>query len=123
MFFSKYDFSILRVRIALRRSGKAAFSHLGRDYTTMLGPLAEYIERHRDEGHALLGECTVCFDDGFYITLLCSGGVYYIIDAADMGIVISVSPIRMWKLVKIGIDLLPVYAVIGWRAVFVLRNW
>ena len=82
---SKYDTSVLRIRIELSKSGRRAFNRLnaklGQAYIRFFQlerDLAEYIERHIDAGISLDAEFDVRYEDGVVLTIFRSSGIYYI---------------------------------------------
>ena len=118
---SKYDTSVLRIRIELSKSGRRAFNRLN----AKLGPayirffqlerdLAEYIERHIDAGISLDAEFDVRYEDGVVLTIFRSSGIYYITEVTDIGVVIAAKAILVWQRFKRGCNLLVRQALAGW---------
>ena len=118
---SRYDTSILRIRIDLSRSGRRAFNRLnaklGKAYIRFFQlerDLAEYIERHIDAGISLDAEFDVRYEDGVMLTIFHSGGAYHITEVTDIGVVIAARAILIWQRVKRGCNLLVRQALAGW---------
>ena len=118
---SKYDTSVLRIRIELSKSGRRAFNRLnaklGQAYIRffqMERDLAEYIERHIDAGISLDAEFDVRYEDGVVLTIFRSSGIYYITEVTDIGVVIAAKAILVWQRFKRGCNLLVRQALAGW---------
>ena len=118
---SKYDTSVLRIRIELSKSGRRAFNRLnaklGQAYIRFFQlerDLAEYIERHIDAGISLDAEFDVRYEDGIVLTIFRSSGIYYITEVTDIGVVIAAKAILVWQRFKRGCNLLVRQALAGW---------
>lgn len=118
---SKYDTSVLRIRIELSKSGRRAFNRLnaklGQAYIRFFQlerDLAEYIERHIDAGISLDAEFDVRYEDGVVLTIFRSSGIYYITEVTDIGVVIAAKAILVWQRFKRGCSLLVRQALAGW---------
>ena len=118
---SKYDTSVLRIRIELSKSGRRAFNRLnaklGQAYIRFFQlerDLAEYIERHIDAGISLDAEFDVRYEDGVVLTIFRSSGIYYITEVTDIGVVIAAKAILVWQRFKRGCNLLVRQALAGW---------
>ena len=118
---SKYDTSVLRIRIELSKSGRRAFNRLnaklGQAYIRFFQlerDLAEYIERHIDAGISLDAEFDVRYKDGVVLTIFRSSGIYYITEVTDIGVVIAAKAILVWQRFKRGCNLLVRQALAGW---------
>ena len=118
---SKYDTSVLRIRIELSKSGRRAFNRLnaklGQAYIRFFQlerDLAEYIERHIDAGISLDAEFDVRYEDGVVLTIFRSSGIYYITEVTDIGVVIAAKAILVWQRFKRGYNLLVRQALAGW---------
>ena len=118
---SKYDTSVLRIRIELSKSGRRAFNRLnaklGQAYIRFFQlerDLAEYIERHIDAGIPLDAEFDVRYEDGVVLTIFRSSGIYYITEVTDIGVVIAAKAILVWQRFKRGCNLLVRQALAGW---------
>ena len=118
---SKYDTSVLRIRIELSKSGRRAFNRLnaklGQAYIRFFQlerDLAEYIERHIDAGISLDAEFDVRYEDGVVLTIFRSSGIYYITEVTDIGVVIAAKAILVWQRFKRGCNLLVHQALAGW---------
>ena len=118
---SKYDTSVLRIRIELSKSGRRAFNRLnaklGQAYIRFFQlerDLAEYIERHIDAGISLDAEFDVRYEDGVVLTIVRSSGIYYITEVTDIGVVIAAKAILVWQRFKRGCNLLVRQALAGW---------
>ena len=118
---SKYDTSVLRIRIELSKSGRRAFNRLnarlGKAYIRFFQlerDLAEYIERHIDAGISLDAEFDVRYKDGVVLTIFRSSGIYYITEVTDIGVVIAAKAILVWQRFKRGCNLLVRQALAGW---------
>ena len=118
---SKYDTSVLRIRIELSKSGRRAFNRLnaklGQAYIRFFQlelDLAEYIERHVDAGISLDAEFDVRYEDGVVLTIFRSSGIYYITEVTDIGVVIAAKAILVWQRFKRGCNLLVRQALAGW---------
>ena len=118
---SKYDTSVLRIRIELSKSGRRAFNRLnaklGQAYIRFFQlerDLAEYIERHIDVGISLDAEFDVRYEDGVVLTIFRSSGIYYITEVTDIGVVIAAKAILVWQRFKRGCSLLVRQALAGW---------
>ena len=118
---SKYDTSVLRIRIELSKSGRRAFNRLnaklGQAYIRFFQlerDLAEYIERHIDVGISLDAEFDVRYEDGVVLTIFRSSGIYYITEVTDIGVVIAAKAILVWQRFKRGCNLLVRQALAGW---------
>ena len=118
---SKYDTSVLRIRIELSKSGRRAFNRLnaklGQAYIRFFQlerDLAEYIERHIDAGISLDAEFDVRYEDGVVLTIFRSSGTYYITEVTDIGVVIAAKAILVWQRFKRGCNLLVRQALAGW---------
>ena len=118
---SKYDTSVLRIRIELSKSGRRAFNRLnaklGQAYIRLFQlerDLAEYIERHIDAGISLDAEFDVRYEDGVVLTIFRSSGIYYITEVTDIGVVIAAKAILVWQRFKRGCSLLVRQALAGW---------
>ena len=118
---SKYDTSVLRIRIELSKSGRRAFNRLnaklGQAYIRFFQlerDLAEYIERHIDAGISLDAEFDVRYENGVVLTIFRSSGTYYITEVADIGVVIAAKAILVWQRFKRGYNLLVRQALAGW---------
>ena len=123
---SKYDTSVLRIRIELSKSGRRAFNRLnaklGQAYIRFFQlerDLAEYIERHIDAGISLDAEFDVRYEDGVVLTIFRSSGIYYITEVTDIGVVIAARAILVWQRFKRGCSLLVRQALVGWYNVTV----
>ena len=121
---SRYDTSILRIRIDLSRSGRRAFNRLnaklGKAYIRFFQlerDLAEYIERHIDAGISLDAEFDVRYEDGVMLTIFHSGGVYHITEVTDIGVVIAARAILIWQRVKRGCGFLVRQVLAGWYSI------
>ena len=117
---SKYDTSVLRIRIELSKSGRRAFNRLnaklGQAYIRFFQlerDLAEYIERHIDAGISLDAEFDVRYEDGVVLTIFRSSGIYYITEVTDIGVVIAAKAILVWQRFKRGYNLLVRQALAG----------
>ena len=122
--FSKYDTSVLRVRIDFSEGGRRDFrkvnDSLGKafiPFPQLMRELAEYIERRRDDGDPLIAEFTVCYQDGVYLTVCLSGGVYYVTEVINTGSVTAVRPVLVWMRIKRGCDFLLGRVLVGWRCI------
>ena len=118
---SKYDTSVLRIRIELSKSGRRAFNRLnaklGQAYIRFFQlerDLAEYIERHIDAGISLDAEFDVRYEDGVVLTIFRSSGIYYITEVTDIGVVIAAKAILVWQRFKRDCNLLVRQALAGW---------
>ena len=118
---SKYDTSVLRIRIELSKSGRRAFNRLnaklGQAYIRFFQlerDLAEYIERHIDADISLDAEFDVRYEDGVVLTIFRSSGIYYITEVTDIGVVIAAKAILVWQRFKRGCNLLVRQALAGW---------
>ena len=118
---SKYDTSVLRIRIELSKSGRRTFNRLnaklGQAYIRFFQlerDLAEYIERHIDAGISLDAEFDVRYEDGVVLTIFRSSGIYYITEVTDIGVVIAAKAILVWQRFKRGCNLLVRQALAGW---------
>ena len=118
---SKYDTSVLRIRIEFSKSGRRAFNRLnaklGQAYIRFFQlerDLAEYIERHIDAGISLDAEFDVRYEDGVVLTIFRSSGIYYITEVTDIGVVIAAKAILVWQRFKRGCNLLVRQALAGW---------
>ena len=118
---SKYDTSVLRIRIELSKSGRRAFNRLnaklGQAYIRFFQlerDLAEYIERHIDAGISLDAEFDVRYENGVVLTIFRSSGIYYITEVTDIGVVIAAKAILVWQRFKRGCNLLVRQALAGW---------
>ena len=118
---SKYDTSVLRIRIELSKSGRRAFNRLnaklGQAYIRFFQlerDLAEYIERHIDAGISLDAEFDVRYEDGVVLTIFRSSGIYYITEVTDIGVVIAAKAILVWQRFKRSCNLLVRQALAGW---------
>ena len=118
----KYDTSAQRIRIDFTRSGRRAFhrlnAKLGKAYIrfiTLERDLAEYIERHMDGGDPMISEFSVRYDGGVFLTVYCSGGIFYITDAYDIGTVIATEAVLVWVRVKRGCNYLLRQVLACWR--------
>ena len=118
---SKYDTSVLRIRIELSKSGRRAFNRLnaklGQAYIHFFQlerDLAEYIERHIDAGISLDAEFDLRYEDGVVLTIFRSSGIYYITEVTDIGVVIAAKAILVWQRFKRGCNLLVRQALAGW---------
>ena len=118
---SKYDTSVLRIRIELSKSGRRAFNRLnaklGQAYIRFFQlerDLAEYIERHIDAGISLDAEFDVRYEDGVVLTIFRSSGISYITEVTDIGVVIAAKAILVWQRFKRGCNLLVRQALAGW---------
>ena len=118
---SKYDTSVLRIRIELSKSGRRAFNRLnaklGQAYIRFFQlerDLAEYIERHIDAGISLDAEFDVRYEDGVVLTIFRSSGIYYSTEVTDIGVVIAAKAILVWQRFKRGYNLLVRQALAGW---------
>ena len=118
---SKYDTSVLHIRIELSKSGRRAFNRLnaklGQAYIRFFQlerDLAEYIERHIDAGISLDAEFDVRYEDGVVLTIFRSSGIYYITEVTDIGVVIAAKAILVWQRFKRGCNLLVRQALAGW---------
>ncbi len=123
---SKYDTSVLRIRIELSKSGRRAFNRLnaklGQAYIRFFQlerDLAEYIERHIDAGISLDAEFDVRYEDGVVLTIFRSSGIYYITEVTDIGVVIAAKAILVWQRFKRGCNLLVRQALAGWYSITV----
>ena len=119
---SKYDTSVLRIRIELSKSGRRAFNRLnaklGQAYIRFFQlerDLAEYIERHIDAGIDMTEEFTVRYEGGIFLTVYLCRGVYCIADASDAGTIVAAKAIMVWKRVKRGIELVTAHVLVGWQ--------
>ena len=118
---SKYDTSVLRIRIELSKSGRRAFNRLnaklGQAYIRFFQlerDLAEYIERHIDAGLPLDAAFDAGYEDGVVLTIFRSSGTYYITEVTDIGVVIAAKAILVWQRFKRGCNLLVRQALAGW---------
>lgn len=107
----KYDTSAQRVRIGFTKAGRRSFdrlnARLGAAYIRFFQlerDLAEYIERHHDDGVSLIAEFDVRYDDGVMLTVYLSRGVYYIKEVTAIGEIIAHKAIFLWRRVKRGCD-------------------
>ena len=123
---SKYDTSVLRIRIDLSRSGKRAFNRLnaklGQAYIRFFQlerDLAEYIERHIDAGISLDAEFDVRYVDGIVLTIFYCSGIYYVTDVTDIVVVIAAKAILVWQRFKCGGSYLVHQVLVGWYNVTV----
>ena len=123
---SKYDTSVLRIRIELSKSGRRAFNRLnaklGQAYIRFFQlerDLAEYIERHIDAGISLDAEFDVRYEDGVVLTIFRSSGIYYITEVTDIGVVIAAKAILVWQRFKRGCSFLVRQVLVGWYNVTV----
>ncbi len=123
---SKYDTSVLRIRIELSKFGRRAFNRLnaklGQAYIRFFQlkrDLAEYIERHVDIGISLDAEFDVRYEGGVMLTIFRSNGTYYITEVTDIGVVIAARAILVWQRFKRGCSLLVRQALVGWYNVTV----
>ena len=126
---SKYDTSVLRIRIELSKSGRRAFNRLnaklGQAYIRFFQlerDLAEYIERHIDAGISLDAEFDVRYEDGVVLTIFRSSGIYYITEVTDIGVVIAAKAILVWQRFKRGCNLLVRQALAGWYNITALTD-
>ena len=126
---SKYDTSVLRIRIELSKSGRRAFNRLnaklGQAYIRFFQlerDLAEYIERHIDAGISLDAEFDVRYEDGIVLTIFRSSGTYYITEVTDIGVVIAAKAILVWQRFKRGCNLLVRQALAGWYNITALAD-
>ena len=123
---SKYDTSVLRIRIELSKSGRRTFNRLnaklGQAYIRFFQlerDLAEYIERHIDAGISLDAEFDVRYENGVVLTIFRSSGIYYITEVTDIGVVIAAKAILVWQRFKRGCNLLVRQALAGWYSITV----
>ena len=119
---SKYDTSILRIRIDFSRSGRRGFrkvnSSLGKAFiptNRLMSDLAEYIERRKDGGDPMIAEFDVCYEGGIFLTVFLTGGTYYITEVTNIGTVIATQAVLVWTKVKRGCDYLLRQVLVGWR--------
>ena len=121
---SKYDTSILRVRIDFTKSGRRGFRKvnacLGKafiPFPQLARELAEYIERRIDGGDPMLTEFDVRYEGGIFLTVYCSSGIYYITEVTNIGTVIAAKAVLVWTRVKRGCNYLIMQVLAGWRCV------
>lgn len=121
---SKYDTSILRIRIDFTKSGRRNFrkvnAGLGKAFIRfpqLARDLAEYIERRIDGGNPMIAEFDVRYEDGICLTVYCSGGTYYIKEVTNIGTVVAVKAVLVWARVKRGCDYLLGQVLAGWRCI------
>ena len=119
---SKYDNSILRIRIDITKSGSNEFNHLnallGRAYIRLFQlkrDLAEYIEHHIESGNPLTAEFDVLYEDNICLTIFCSDGTYYIKGVSLLGKIVAIKAVLLWARVKHGCDYLLRQVLAGWR--------
>ena len=116
----KYDTSAQRIRIDFTKAGRRSFNKvnakLGAAYIRFFlleRDLAEYIERHIDDGCDMLAEFDVRYDDGIMLTVYCSGGIFYIKEVA----IVTAIPFRaimLWQRVKRGWRTILQKVFVGW---------
>ena len=119
---SKYDTSILRVRIDFSKSGRQGFrkvnSGLGKAFIPadrLMRDLAEYIERRIDGGDPMIAEFDVCYEGGIFLTVFLTGGTYFITEVTNIGTVIAAQAVLVWTQFKRGCDYLLRQVLVGWR--------
>ena len=121
---SKYDTSILRVRIDFSKSGRQALrkvnSGVGKAFipsSRLMRDLAEYIERRIDGGDPMIAEFDVCYEGGIFLTVFLTGGTYYITEVTNIGTVFKTQAVLVWTRVKRGCDYLLRQVLAGWRCI------
>ncbi len=119
---SRYDTSILRIRIDFTRSGRRSFrkvnAGLGKAFIRfprLARDLAEYIERRIDGGNPMIAEFDVRYEDGVCLTVYCSDGAYYIKEVTNIGTVVAAKAVLVWTRVKCGSDYLLRQILACWR--------
>lgn len=107
----KYDTSALRIRIDFTKAGRRSFDRLNAKlgsafirFFQLERDLAEYIERHHDDGVALISEFDVRYDDGVMLTIYLSGGTYYIKAVTAIGEIVAHKASFIWQRIKRGCD-------------------
>ena len=117
----KYSFSLNRVPVDFTRNGWKAFcrlnNRLGANFIRafiLKRELAEYIERHLEDGYPMIAEFDVLHEDGIVLTVYLCHGVYYISDVCCIGEVIGHRPY---------FTLRHHMTSFGWRFAEVLCGW
>ena len=122
---SKYDTSLFRIRIDFTKAGRRSFqrvnARLGEAFIRFIDltrELAEYIERHIDQGDPMISEFDVRYEDGICLTVYCSGGTYFIKDVTDTGDSLARFPVYVWARVKRGYRMVLSAVLVGWSGNF-----
>ena len=122
---SKYDTSLFRIRIDFTKAGRRSFqrvnARLGEAFICFIDltrELAEYIERHIDQGDPMISEFDVRYEDGICLTVYCSGGTYFIKDVTDTGDSLARFPVYVWARVKRGCRMVLSAVLVGWSGNF-----
>ncbi len=108
-------------RIQFTKAGKKAFLQANASqgksrlfFPCLAGELSEYIARHLETGRSLIEAFDVRYTDGIFLTVYCSGGVFFIDDVTNLGVIIKAAPVLVWKKVKRGIDYVIAHVLVGW---------
>ena len=122
---SRYDTSMFRIRIDFTKAGRRSFqrvnAQLGEAFIRFIDlarELAEYIERHIDQGDPMISEFDVRYEDGICLTVYCSGGTYFIEDVTNIGDNLARFPVYVWERVKRGCRMVLSAALVGWSGIF-----
>ncbi len=117
----KYDTSSRRIRIDFTRIGRRSFNRVNAKlgsafirFYQLERDLAEYIERHLDNGIDMISEFDVRYDDGILLTVYLSGGIYYIKEVTVIGEIIAHKAVWLWQKIKHGCDLIACQILSGW---------
>ena len=120
----KYNCSTLRIAIGFTKAGLLSFDRLNAKlgkkfirFYQMKRELAEYIERHIDAGCGMDAEFDVLYDDGIMLTVYLSGGIYYIKEVTDIGVVTAIRAVMVWERFKRGCSVLVRQTLACWACV------
>ena len=121
---SERDSSALRIRIDFSKSGRRDLRKVNNGLgkaaipaPVLMKELAEYIEHRINSDDPMLEAFDVRYEDGVYLTVCCSGGIYYITWMTNIGTVIAAQAILIWTRVKHGCDYLLRRVLVGWRCI------
>lgn len=112
-----------RVRVDFSRNGWSQFEKLNKKLGTryirafiLKRELVLYLTEHEASGYGLDTECQeVRYDDGIFLLLHKSGGVWYITDVFAAEAADSFEPVYCWCRIKRGVDYLLSRILLCWR--------
>ena len=113
------------IQVSFSKTGLRSFEqvnqHLGKKRITfweLTSELAEYIKHHWDIGDQMLSESDVRYDDGIYLTVYRSGGIYFIKEVVYRIRNIARFPVFVWKRIKKGYRSVLTQVLAGWSTVY-----
>ncbi len=123
MYESKYDTSVMRIRVEFTKRAQRSLLRLNKRNLGKRAPfqviceMAEYIEHRMENGDPMISEFTVRYDDCLILTCFLSHGCYYITEVETGSGCVAIFPIYVWQRFKEDVRELLRQVLVGWSCV------